>query len=165
MKNHFIKILLFCLALLSLIYIISPYRLIIVQGTSMFPTFHNKQLLVAKNINNYNDININDIIVCENEGNYIIKRVKYLENEYVYYYIDANTSEIKLINKNQFDYLTNHPIIRHKTLIQKLIVPKNSVYLLGDNLNNSDDSRRFGTLSWNNIRYKIIYPGGIYEKK
>ena len=165
MKNHFIKISLFCLALLSLLYIVSPYRLIIVQGISMSPTLHNKQFLIAKNINNYEEININDIIVCENEGNYIIKRVKYLENEHVYYYIDANTSEVKLINKNLFDYLTNHPIIKHKTLIQKLVVPKNSVYLLGDNLENSDDSRRFGTLNWNSIRYKIIYPGDQYEKK
>lgn len=165
MKNHFIKISLSCLALLSLLYLISPYRLIIVQGDSMSPTFHNKQFLIAKSIKNYNEIKLNDVLVCINEENIIIKRVKYLENEHVYYYIDANTSEVKLINKNLFDYLTNHPITRHKTLIQKLIVPKNNVYLLGDNLNNSDDSRRFGTLSWNNIRYKIIYPGDQYEKK
>ena len=159
MKNHFIKILFICLALLIIVYITSPYRIIVVQGNSMFPTFHNKQILVAKSINNYNEITINDILVCELEGNYIVKRVKSLQNQSIYYYIDSNTSEIKLIDQNTYQYLSTHPIIRNKSLIQKVIVPKDSIYLLGDNLNNSDDSRRFGTLHWNNIKYKIIYPG------
>ncbi|MCF8494439.1 MAG: S26 family signal peptidase, partial [Rickettsiaceae bacterium] len=95
--------------------------------------------------------------------NTIVKRVKYLENQIIYYYIDSNTSEIKLIDKNTYHFLSTHPIIRNKALIQKITIPKNSIYLLGDNLNNSDDSRRFGTLHWNNIKYKIIYPGGHHE--
>jgi signal peptidase I len=159
MKNHFIKILFICLALLIIVYITSPYRIIVVQGISMSPTFKNKQILVAKSINNYQDIKINDILVCELEDNTIVKRVKFLEHQIIYYYIDSNTSEIKLIDKNTYQYLSTHPIIRNKSLIQKVIVPKDSIYLLGDNLNNSDDSRRFGTLHWNNIKYKIIYPG------
>ena len=165
MKNHFIKILLTCLALLTIVYFTSPYRIIVVQGNSMFPTFHNKQILIAKSINNYEELKINDILVCELEGNTIVKRVKFLQNQSVYYYIDSNTSEVKLINENTYHYLSNHPIIRNKSLIQKIIIPSNSVYLLGDNLNNSDDSRRFGTLNWNNIKYKIIYPGGHHEEK
>lgn len=163
MKNHFIKILLTCLALLTIVYFTSPYRIIVVQGISMSPTFQNKQILVAKSINNYQDIKINDILVCELEDNTIVKRVKYLENQIIYYYIDSNTSEIKLIDNNTYKYLSTHPIIRNKSLIQKVIIPKNSIYLLGDNLNNSDDSRRFGALDWNNIKYKIIYPGGHHE--
>ncbi len=165
MKNHFIKILFICLALLIIVYITSPYRIIVVQGISMSPTFKNKQILFAKSINNYQDIKINDILVCELEDNTIVKRVKFLEHQIIYYYIDSNTSEIKLIDKNTYQYLSTHPIIRNKSLIQKVIVPKDSIYLLGDNLNNSDDSRRFGTLHWNNIKYKIIFPGDQYEKK
>ena len=165
MKNHFIKILLTCLALLTIVYFTSPYRIIVVQGVSMSPTFQNKQILIAKSINNYEDIKINDILVCELEENTIVKRVKYIQNQSVYYYIDSNTSEIKLIDKNIYQYLSTHPIIRNKSLLRKIIVPSNSVYLLGDNLNNSDDSRRFGTLSRNNIKYKIIYPGGHHEEK
>ena len=157
MKNHFIKILLTCLALLTIVYFTSPYRIIVVQGISMSPTFKNKQLLVAKSINNYQDIKINDILVCELEDNTIVKRVKFLENQIIYYYIDSNTSEIKLIDKNTYQYLSTHPIIRNKSLIQKFTVPKDSIYLLGDNLNNSDDSRRFGTLHWNNIKYRVIH--------
>ncbi len=158
MKNHFIKILFICLALLIIVYITSPYRIIVVQGISMSPTFKNKQILVAKSINNYQDIKINDILVCELEDNTIVKRVKFLEHQIIYYYIDSNTSEIKLIDKNTYQYLSTPPIIRNKSLIQKVIVPKDSIYLLGDNLNNSDDSRRFGAIPFNNIKYKVIHP-------
>ena len=129
-----------------------------VRGISMFPTFNSNQLLIAKPINKYQDIKVNDIVVCEIEGNTIIKRVKYIQNQYVYYYFDSNTSEIKIIDKNTYQYLSTHPIASNKTLIQKLIVPKDSVYLIGDNLNNSDDSRRFGTIPFNNIKYKVIHP-------
>lgn len=40
--------------------------------------------------------------------------------------------------------------------IVELKVPKNHYYLLGDNFNNSDDSRRFGTVERSQIIYKVI---------
>lgn len=143
---------------LILFVIFSHFKLIIVRGISMYPTYHNNQLLIAKSINNYSDIKINDIVICEIEENTIVKRVKYLQYQYVYYYFDSNTSEIKIIDKNTYQYLSNHPIASNKTLLQKLIVPKDSVYLVGDNLSNSDDSRRFGAIPFNNIKYKVIHP-------
>ena len=144
--------------LLILIIITSPYKLIMVRGISMSPTFHNNQILVAKSINNYQEIKVNDIVVCEIEGNTIIKRVKYIQHQYVYYYFDSNDSQIKIIDEHTYHYLSTHPIARNKTLIQKIIIPKNSIYLIGDNLNNSDDSRRFGAIPFNNIKYKVIHP-------
>ena len=40
--------------------------------------------------------------------------------------------------------------------MMELKVPKNHYYLIGDNLNESDDSRRFGTIEDNEILYKVI---------
>ena len=71
-----------------------------VRGISMSPTFHNNQLLFAKSINNYKDIHVNDIVICEIEENTIVKRVKYIENQYVCYYFDSNSSEIKIIDES-----------------------------------------------------------------
>ena len=159
MFNHLKQFAKYCPAIiLILIIIFSHFKLIIVRGISMYPTYHNNQLLIAKSINNYSDIKINDIVICEIEENTIVKRVKYLQYQYVYYYFDSNTSEIKIIDKNTYQYLSNHPIASNKTLLQKLIVPKDSVYLVGDNLSNSDDSRRFGAIPFNNIKYKVIHP-------
>lgn len=159
MFNHLKQFAKYCPAIiLILIIIFSHFKLIIVRGISMYPTYHNNQLLIAKSINNYSDIKINDIVICEIEENTIVKRVKYLQYQYVYYYFDSNTSEIKIIDKNTYQYLSNHPIASNKTLLQKLIVPKDAVYLVGDNLSNSDDSRRFGAIPFNNIKYKVIHP-------
>ena len=159
MFNHLKQFAKYCPAIiLILIIIFSHFKLIIVRGISMYPTYHNNQLLIAKSINNYSDIKINDIVICEIEENTIVKRVKYLQYQYVYYYFDSNTSEIKIIDKNTYQYLSNHPIASNKTLLQKIIVPKDAVYLVGDNLSNSDDSRRFGAIPFNNIKYKVIHP-------
>ncbi len=159
MFNHLKQFAKYCPAIiLILIIIFSHFKLIIVRGISMYPTYHNNQLLIAKSINNYSDIKINDIVICEIEENIIVKRVKYIQYQYVYYYFDSNTSEIKIIDKNTYQYLSNHPIASNKTLLQKLIVPKDAVYLVGDNLSNSDDSRRFGAIPFNNIKYKVIHP-------
>ena len=158
MINHLKPFIKYCPALLLIfIILISPYKIIMVRGISMSPTFHNNQLLFAKSINNYKDIHVNDIVICEIEENTIVKRVKYIENQYVCYYFDSNSSEIKIIDESTYYYLSTHPIARNKSLIQKIIVPKNAIYLIGDNLKNSDDSRRFGPIPFNNIKYKVIH--------
>lgn len=159
MFNHYKLLAKYCPVLLLILIIInSPYKLIMVRGISMSPTFHNNQILVAKSINNYQEIKVNDIVICELEENTIVKRVKYIENQYVYYYFDSNKSQIKIIDEQTYNFLINHPIASNKTLLQKITVPKNYIYLIGDNLNNSDDSRRFGAIPFNNIKYKVIQP-------
>jgi signal peptidase I len=158
MINHYKLLTKYCPVLLLILIIInSPYKLIMVRGISMSPTFHNNQLLIAKSIDNYQKIKVNDIVICELEDNTIVKRVKYIENQNVYYYFDSNDYQIKIIDEHTYHYLSTHPIARNKTLIQKIIIPKNSIYLIGDNLNNSDDSRRFGPIPFNNIKYKVIH--------
>jgi type IV secretory pathway protease TraF len=37
-----------------------------------------------------------------------------------------------------------------------LVIPKNQYYLLGDNRDESDDSRRFGSIHKESIIYKIV---------
>ena len=76
-----------------------------VRGISMSPTFHNNQILVAKSINNYQEIKVNDIVICELEENTIVKRVKYIENQNIYYYFDSNDSQIKIIDEHTYHYL------------------------------------------------------------
>ena len=113
----------------------------------------NNQLLLAIKTKNFHK---NDVVVCNDEGYNILKRIKFIEGEPVYSFYPDTDSNVKIISSDEYKHLFNH----HSTtaLVSKTEVLKNQVYLLGDNLNNSDDSRRFVCVSITSLKYKIIYP-------
>lgn len=119
----------------------------------MYPTYVNNQLLLAIKTKNFHK---NDVVVCNDEGYNILKRIKFIEGETVYSFYQDTESNVKIISPDEYKKLFKH----HSTtaLVFKTEVLKNQVYLLGDNLNNSDDSRRFGCVNVTSLRYKIIYP-------
>jgi signal peptidase I len=150
LKNHLIKLLAFILVFLFVYF--SPFKLIVVSGNSMFPTLKNKQILIGVETSR---INKNDVVVAYNEGGFIIKRVKFLEGDTYYYLLNFDSELPILIDKNDYNHFVKHSKFE---IALKSTVQKNNVFLLGDNTNNSDDSRRFGTLEKSSIKYKIIYP-------
>lgn len=52
-----------------------------------------------------------------------------------------------------YDQLMNE---RKEYPIYSIKIPKNQYYILGDNWNNSEDSRTFGTITKDQILYKVI---------
>ena len=109
-----------------------------VTGKSMETTYHNGQRLLATRA--YwlvGNIKRNDVVVVKSEtpGEYLIKRVNRLGGETV-------------------DWL-NVPD-DHKLEAGTYTVPQNSVYVLGDNLPESADSREFGPVPLNRIMGKVV---------
>lgn len=154
MKHHFKSMLKYFVAIATILFVFfSPFKIIKVQGSSMYPTYVNNQLLLAIKTNNFKK---NDVIVCNDEGYNILKRIKFIEGDTVYSFYQDTDSNVKIINSEEYKNLFKH----HSTtaLVSKTKVLKNQVYLLGDNLNNSDDSRRFGCVNLTSLKYKIIYP-------
>jgi len=154
MKHHFKSILKYFVVISTILFVFfSPFKIIKVQGSSMYPTYLNNQLLLAIKTNNFKK---NDVIVCNNEGYNILKRIKFIEGDTVYSFYQDTDSNVKIISSEEYKKLFKH----HATtaLVSKTKVLKNQVYLLGDNLNNSDDSRRFGCVNLTSLKYKIIYP-------
>ena len=118
----------------------------------MFPTLKNKQIMVGMATDKFDK---NDVVVAYFEDNYIIKRIKYLEGDEYYYWLNNYSVLPVLVNKDFYEHFNKH----NKTeMVFKSKIEKNKVYLLGDNPNNSDDSRRFGSLDKSSIKYKIIFP-------
>jgi signal peptidase I len=129
-----------------------PFRIVIVDGISMNPTFHHGQILIGYKTNN---INRNDIVVCDTGDGTIIKRVKYIGGDHISYLLD-----IKGLNSILLEGYDTKELLKLKKTYGSLLtitkVPSNSFYVLGDNLQHSDDSRRFGTLAREEISYKIL---------
>ena len=128
-----------------------PYKLVVVVGPSMEPTYKSGQLLVSKRSSKYN---VGDVVVVKTEYGLIIKRIVFVEGQIYYNRLNDQKKDIELIyGPVLYDQLMNE----HKNYpIYSIKIPKNHYYVLGDNWNNSEDSRTFGTVTKDQILYKVI---------
>ena len=138
--------------ILMLFAFFQPYKLVVVNGVSMMPTYKNKQILLAKKTKDFKKSDV--VVALSDDRQLIIKRVLYTPGEYYYYFMKKDGT-CELIIDNSY-----RSILKLKTIDDSYIleekVPKNEFYVVGDNLENSDDSRRFGALHINDILYKVI---------
>lgn len=95
------------------------------------------------------DIQIGDIVALEYEEKKLVKRVAGLAGDTLYY-----------DDENCFNLRSDSPV--SLAYMQKSIVPKDALFLIGDNIRNSRDSRDFGTVASSLIIGKPIL---IYYSK
>jgi signal peptidase I len=153
MRNKNLLKLLIGLALVISLYF-NPYKIIMVVGSSMYPTLKSHQLVLAKKIDK---IERGDIVVALNDSReIIIKRVAYLPGECYQVVLEPGFSEPKMIQDLTGSELIFF-LVDNRCMIIDCKIPKGHYFLLGDNKNNSDDSRRFGTIEKKDIIYKVIY--------
>lgn len=114
------------------------FKTVIVRGNSMVPTLANgRKVLATKAYWLVGPIKVNDIIVLKEEKSeaYFIKRVVGLPGD-----------PIKWTLAPQNHPLTSGPYV----------VPEGGIYVVGDNLNHSDDSRKFGPFKQERILGKVV---------
>jgi signal peptidase I len=114
-------------------------RTVIVRGESMAPTLVNSQrVLTSKAYWLVGSIKKNDIIVLQEEKSeqgYFIKRVYGMPGDKIpWSFAPVNWP------------LANGPYI----------VPDGKIYVIGDNINHSDDSRKFGAFEINKVLGKVL---------
>jgi signal peptidase I len=131
-----------------------PFKIVVVKGDSMLPNLKNNQVLLAVKTNNFS---VDDIVVAKNDyRETIIKRVKFVDDDVYYYVLGLHSEKVEIYDEHVGVMALKYYQGNDQYLVMKQIVPKNHVYLLGDNLNNSDDSRRFGPIEKKDIMYKVI---------
>jgi signal peptidase I len=145
--------------LAALVFIVfRPVRLIVVDGKSMMPTYHNRQLVWA--VYPY-DLKRNDVVVLrEPTGDKIIKRIVMLEGD-CYRESESlmpdGTYELNYEYGIQITHQANASYtVNNVTVAIEREVPKNCVYVLGDNRQHSSDSREFGPVNRAAILYKVL---------
>ena len=147
-KIIFFILIIFCIILLS----ISPIKVGLISGQSMYPTFKNNTIYLGTS--KIQSINRDDIIVAYSDKlkKCVIKRVIGLPGE-------------KLTIKNNKIYIYDlyiededgNNLIKDNSINYPIILGEDEYFVLGDNRNNSIDSRSIGAIKKDNIKAKIIY--------
>lgn len=125
---------------------------VLVSGTSMEPTYHNMQILTSTVVKSDTEIGRKDVIAFRNtetENKVFIKRVEGIPGDTVYIHdgeLYINNEEIE----EGFDAISEAGIA--KTPIR---LGENEYFVLGDNRNNSRDSRFIGLIQKSEIKYLI----------
>ncbi|MFL0198224.1 signal peptidase I [Clostridium sp. WILCCON 0269] len=128
-----------------------------VNGPSMQETlYNNDSLFVEKISTEMHNVKRGEIVVFDpkvpNEG-YFIKRVIGIEGDVIeikggHVYLNNN-----LLKEN---YLSKGVVTEPIATTTKYVVPKNHVFVLGDNRTNSTDSRMLGSIDIKNLKGHVI---------
>lgn len=138
-------------------YLVQPYRPVVFVGKSMADTYQDRE--VALGTTNISDLAVGDVVVIEQNGSTFIKRIAYMPGDKIQYAKIAS------------DWLPTHTVgyvaLRHPERFKSktVVVPQGEVYVLGDNLLVSIDSRQLGTIPIENIRVKLVKPQQKVELK
>lgn len=155
-KEYFWYIIILIVVILVKSFVVSTVR---VNGNSMYPTLHNKDLMILNKIK-YNLKNVErfDIVVVRYEDHYIIKRVIALPGEVIEYkdnvlYINDRKVQDKYNSIEQDDF--------------SLELGNDEYFVMGDNRGDSLDSRIIGPIDKDDIMGNsefIIFPFSRFGK-
>lgn len=123
------------------------FKTIEVKGESMEPTLHDgNRLLISSAYWLVGPIVKDDIVVIKNEieGDVIIKRVYGIEGQ-----------EIDPLNVPETYDLGSGPYV----------VPKGTIYVLGDNIGVSEDSRHYGPFDIKSVIGKVVAVHSVFSGK
>ncbi len=119
------------------------FKIVIVDGKSMEPIYENGELLIMSR--RFDSISLDDVILFEYDNINYIKRVVAVEGDN----IKINNGQLFINEKLINNYSIQNNISKEFTL------NKNEFYVLGDNYQNSIDSRDFGVINYSWISAKM----------
>ena len=155
-----LKDLVYVLAVFMLIYILF-FRVVVVVGSSMYDTLHNGDRLLLISSTFYKEPKQGDIIVASKEsfsnGECIVKRVIATEGQWVDIDFEKGTVSVDGVVLEEDYAYTKTTLFEGVTF--PLQVEEGHVFVLGDNRDNSKDSRnpQIGQIDVREILGKAIF--------
>lgn len=139
MREIIFSLLIIFVVIMIRLFLVTPA---IVKGTSMYPTLGDKDVLIVKKYDK--TIKRFDIVVIKHEGTMLVKRVIGLPGEQVEYKdskLYINNIEIE----EKFDKSITQDF--NITELEFSMIPRGFYFVVGDNRDNSQDSRAIGFIS------------------
>ena len=149
-KENYSYILIIVVILLIRTYIVTPIR---VNGTSMYPTLKQNEIMILNKIGLKSGIDRFDIVVVKTDNNRIIKRVIGLPGESVMY------ADGKLYINGK--YVEDSYSLSETKDFDNMVLKEDEYFVLGDNRAASKDSRMIGPVKKEQILGKtrlVIFP-------
>jgi signal peptidase I len=139
----------------------APMRLGIVQGNSMAPTLTSGQWYVLdRGHYRRNEVQRGDVILFRREGVTYVKRVLATGGDSVWV-VEQEGGEDQLVPQWQLPKLRKlsaKPTWGRGIRLMERVVPSGHFYVVGDNLDESVDSRLFGTIPREAVRARVLTP-------
>lgn len=169
---------LFLSFIITLMFNIFVFQTYTVEGESMDPTLQNQELLYTSKLNYWIDSlpKYNDIVVIDSHTDQKrtfwddIKNTNlielFIESPTEFFIVkrvigkSGDTLEIKDHNVYRNGKQLTEPYIKemmYPSMDHKWKVPKNHVFVMGDNRNHSTDSRIIGCIPINHVLAKVIF--------
>jgi signal peptidase I len=140
------------------VYALSPYRVGVVSGESMAPTYHTGAFYLLRRGASTADYRDGDVIVFRKNGQNYIKRVLAVARETFYVEPrDADFPQESLVPNWQLGWL--RACAKNPRMVLRLAprqVPTGFLYVVGDHLELSEDSRSFGYLPVEDVLGKVV---------
>ena len=155
-KEYFIYVCLIFLIIFIRSFIVTPVR---VNGESMYPTLKNGEIMLLNKINyRFHDIKRFDIVVVNTKDEKIIKRVIGFPGETIKcenntLYIDGQEVKEPYLKEETADFSLSD--------LNMTKIPSDSYFVMGDNRDNSKDSRMIGPVKKKQIIGRarlVIFP-------
>ncbi|RYG23478.1 signal peptidase I [bacterium] len=140
-------------ALIGTFLVIQPFRPYVVSGTSMSTTFASGQIVLG-NVRS-EQVARGDVVVFRRDGETMIKRVVYLPNDRMEQFFVADEWKAP-VNRLVYRTMATHGFPR-----RNYAIPEGYLYVIGDNRDESVDSREFGPIKLSDV--VAVVPGGGSE--
>ncbi|WP_130777129.1 signal peptidase I [Bacillus luti] len=148
----------FCFVVLIKTFYITTFE---IEGQSMYPSYHDQQRIVAEKVSyRMHEPSYSDVVIVhltnkqsDNHPFNIIKRVIGKPGDVI---------EVKNGKVYRNGKALNEPYIKDEMLdeMDPYRIPKNEYFVMGDNRNNSSDSRYYGSFSKDSIIGKVWFSIG-----
>lgn len=155
-RNDFVTFLIFALFATSIVFGRHP-----IVGNSMYPTYKNGQYAVAVRTFGIGEYNEGDVVIAKTQGEYIIKRVAGTPGDTV----TINTDGSVLVNGEAYSYGVGNcyefgyfeGMTENDDGSYSITLGENEYYVIGDNHENSADSRYFGAFTTKQLPEKVLF--------